>query len=148
MQTMRMAVIHHRDRNIKNLRPETTTDLPPEQERENGKTHHRVAKLAGYAIGKALNRRLPGLGLLHQINDPCQGRFTTNSLHLDDQGGLEVETSGTELSAWRSIERQRFPSQAGEIHSRMPLTHDSIHWNAIAGQQLSSVPEVSTSRPP
>ena len=93
MQTMRMAVIHQRDRNIKNLRPETTTDLPPKQERENGKTHHRITKLACHAIGKALNRRLPCLGLRHQINDPSQGRFTTNPLHLNDQGGLQVEAA-------------------------------------------------------
>ena len=93
MQTMRMAVIHQRDRNIQDLRPKSTTDLPPKQEGENGKTHHRVTKLAGHAIGKTLNRRLPCLSLLHQINDPSQGGFATNPLHLNDQGCLQIEAA-------------------------------------------------------
>ena len=88
-----MAVGHTRSRCLKHLRPLISSDQPPEQKCCEGKTDDPVTEPPSHAIGQALNRRSPGLGLFHHANDPSKSRFGTHTRDLNHQGRLKVEAA-------------------------------------------------------
>ena len=116
MQGMARTVIHHRHGHLEHLRPETTSQLPPEQERHHRQADNAVAKTPGHTVRQALDRGAPRLSLLHQGNNPGQSGVAAHPLHLQLQGALEIQASGTELGARLSIQGERFPREAGQIN--------------------------------
>ena len=128
----------HRRR--QHLGPEPWPHLPPEQKREGGEADHAVAEHPGHPIGEALNRSLASLGLLHQSNDPRQGRLGANPLHLQFKGGFKVEAARRQLRAGGCFQRQWLTGEARHINGRAAFSHHPIHRDAIASQQLQPFP--------
>ena len=136
------AVVHrgHRGRrHMQHMGPELGTDQPPEEKGDRGQGHDAITEAPRHAIGQALNRRAPGLGLFHQSNDACQGGFSTDPDHIEFQGALEVEATGGQFRSRLRLKREGFTGEAGDINRGMPLADDTVHGHAITGEQLNDV---------
>ena len=115
-------------------------EQPPEQKGGQGKSDHAVAEASGHAIRQPLNRGPTRLGLLHQADDPGQGRFRSNPRDLQHERCIEVEAAGGQLKAGFCLPGQRFTGEAGGIHRRIPLHHNTIHGHTVPRQQLQPLP--------
>jgi len=102
-------------------------EIEPEDEGGNGDTDDHRHEIAGYAVGKPLDRRLAPLRLLHQPHDLLQHRVAP------DPGGTHAERAGPvergtdDRIACLLLHRQRLAGQHALVHRRGPIDHLAIH---------------------
>jgi len=134
------AVLVHRRRRTEDVGPELGTDQPPEEKGAGGQQHHHNAEAARHPIGEGLNRRFPGLGTLHQGNDPSHRALAARSQHLELEARLQIQRTRGEFLASSRQQRQRLTGEAGDVQGRLAVQHAAVHGDPIPRQQAQPIP--------
>ena len=129
------------------LGPELCAPLPPKQERGPRQQHHNPAEASGDPVGQALDRRLPGLGLLYERNDAGHGAVRPAAQHLQGEGSLQVEAAGGQFAAGPGLQGQWFAREARHIHGRAAFQHQAIDGHPVAGEQQHPVLGAQSAHP-
>ena len=132
---------------LQHLGPERRAPLPPKQEGGPRQQQHKPAEAAGDAVGQALDRRLAGLGLLHEGNDAGHGAVRAAAQHLQGEGCLQVEAAGRQFAAGPGLQGQGFTREAGRIHGRAALQHQAIDGHPVTGQEQHPILGAQSAHP-
>src|SRR5690606_30320277 len=74
-----------------------------------------------------LGRRLRLLSLLHAMDDPREGRVSTDTLHLDGQHAIVADRPGVDLRADRFLDRDRLTCYRILIYFRTSSDYDTVN---------------------
>ena len=112
---------------------------PPEQEGGCGQDQHGQGEAAGSAVGKALDRGLAQLGLLHQLHDPGNSALAAPPQRLQFHRSGKVEAAGRQFAAGLHRPGQGFAGEGGGVHRGAAFHHHPIDRNAVAREDADSI---------
>ena len=107
--------------------------LQPEAERDQRQTDRDGDEPRHDAVGGALDRRLAGLCILDQTNDPAQGRIPQHAGDPQGQHAGTIEGAGSNAVADGPAHRLGLAGQHRFVDVALPLQHLAIHRDRLAG---------------
>ncbi len=144
-QTKRTGTGDHQHRNCGNdgcLCP--VTHQQPDRKGHKGDRHHHRHKHRRNTIHQFLHRRLAGLGLFDQSNDPRKGGVIANGTYFDIQSTGAIDRTTNNGIAGHAGHRPGFTGNQAFIQFAFTGMHSAVDRNAFARQHTDNIPHRQT----